>query len=306
MAFNQFLDMRSEDHPIQGRREGHMPLTPLRNGLLWVGMITVGTGSEPARLTANFDTGSLDTMLSSPQYESTQSRTAHHTGETFQTEYLDGTIAEGTVVLDTVSVAGLLARDAAIGITTASFVPANDFQALVGMASMMPLCLSALRRPGLIPSLGTLHLSIGVRYFGLQQSFPSLGECMWTCSFSISGVAQVQSALVDTGTSLIFGPYRLVADIITAAGMSIHFDDGHLYGVYHTDGPTPSVSISIAGLNVVLSAESLAFRIRGPLTVAAIAGSDGLNGWWVLGDTFLQNVYAVFDAEEQRMGFAPH
>ena len=95
-------------------------------------------------------------------------------------------------------------------------------------------------------------------------------------------------------------------NVLTAAGMETRTEGGLLYGAYHTDGPTPYVAINIAGLNLVLSGESLAYRNDGPLTIAGIAGRHGMDGWWVLGDTFLQNVYAVFDAEGKRMGFAPH
>ncbi|KAL9932357.1 hypothetical protein V8E36_008836 [Tilletia maclaganii] len=322
-----FRNKRAADSLLVKRTEGEVPLIPVRNGILWTGMIRVGTGRGQAWLTANFDTGSMDVIVNPGQFDHASSTTAQATGETFRIAYLDTTSAQGDIILDSVSVAGLQAANVAIGVATASNVWSRDVQSVVGLALMDPH-ISALRRPGLLPALvaqgslkriifgfglwkdGGARLDIGhiPPHFEGQISWTPLTELShgkWMFQFAISGVAAIQTALVDTGTTLMVGPYRLVYDVITAAGMSFHIQDWNLYGVYLTEGPTPYVSISIAGLDLVLSAESLAHQTHGALTISGIVGKEGMNGW-ILGDTFLQNVYAFFDADAQRMGFAPH
>ncbi|KAL9933561.1 hypothetical protein V8E36_007737 [Tilletia maclaganii] len=322
-----FLDNQPEQL-FQKRRTGHLPLTPVRDGELWAGMISIGAERHQTWLAARFDTGATDTVINPGQYDYARSRSSRRTGEFFRLTFSDHTQAQGKVILDTVAVGDLEARHVAIGIVMISTVNVVDYQSIVGMASMVPPALSALRLPGLIPSLmaqGSLQRHVfcfglwkdeGARldlghiaqqYRGQIAWTPVVetGYRMWLTTFAISGVAEPQTGFVDTGTSLIVGPYRAVYDVIVAAGMSLHVQDGQVYGVYLTDGPTPHVSISIAGLDVVLSADSLAYRVRGALTVAGIVGREGLDGWWLLVDTFLQSVYVVFDAEGQRIGFAP-
>ncbi|KAL9932356.1 hypothetical protein V8E36_008835 [Tilletia maclaganii] len=304
-----------------------MRLAPVRHGVLWVGLINVGTGRGQTQLTANFDTGAIDTIIHPGQYPFLASSSARYTGKVFQLEYSDGTTAQGRVMLETVSLARLQALDVAIGDSTISTVNADESQAIVGMASLMPPGVSALRRPGLIPTLfaqgsierrlvcfglwkdETARLDIGhiaPMYRGRISWTPVLNPeyGIWASSFAISGVAEPQVAIVDTGTSLIIGPYELVFRVIIAAGLLPYEQDGHIHGMYPTNGPRPFVAIHIAGLQFVLTADSLAYQEDGAFTIVGIVGKQGQSGWWVLGDVFLQNVYAVFDTEGRRIGFA--
>ncbi|KAL9933697.1 hypothetical protein V8E36_007355 [Tilletia maclaganii] len=324
-----FLDKRSEANRTAKRTDGETSLIPVRGSVAWVGMIVVGTGRGQAPVTAKFDTGALDLIVHHGQYDYSRSTYAEHTGNSFELAYSDGTRAEGRVMLDTVFVADLVAFNLAIGDATTSTVNAYDYQAVVGMTTLVRPEVSALRRPGLIRTLYAqrsierklfcfglwkvedARLDIGhiaPQYRGLMSWThilnPQFG--MWTAPFLITGVEVVQTAVVDTGTRLVIGPYDLVFNVITAAGMGIRQHDGQLYGTYPTNGPRPYVAISIAGLNVVLSDDSLKYQYHEELTVAGIVGKRDMDGWWILGATFLQNVYAVFDADRLRMGFALH
>ncbi|KAL9932334.1 hypothetical protein V8E36_008813 [Tilletia maclaganii] len=323
---NHFLDARSED--IEKRTEGELPLTPVLHRAVWVGMISIGNGRGQARLTAKFDTRVVDTIVHHG-YDRRRSRGSRDTGATFEIDYLDSNRAEGRVVLDSVFVAGLEAHNFAIGAATASTVNPDDGDVIVGMASLMSSQTSAFRRPGLIPTLlaqhaiqhnlfgfglwkdGGARLDIGhtpTEYRGRIAWIPILNPefGMWTAPFAISGVEGLQIGVVDTGSRMIVGPYELVRNVIIFAGMVDHDQDGQVHGMYHELGPRPYVSINIAGLDVVLSAESLAYETREDLTLASIVGKENMGGWWLLGDTFLQNVYAIFDGDRQMLGFAPH
>ncbi|KAL9932340.1 hypothetical protein V8E36_008819, partial [Tilletia maclaganii] len=327
---DHFLDTRSEKALSEKRQSGEMPLTPIRDGAMWIGWISVGTGRGQARLSAKFDTGAVDTILHRGHYDRRNSRTAQDTRETFQIDYVDGSRVQGRVVLDSVFVAGLEAHDVAVGDAITSLVSPNGFEVIVGMASLTSSSqTSAFRRPGLIPTLlaqhaiqhnlfgfglwkdGGARLDIGhtpTEYRGRIAWIPILNPefGMWTAPFAISGVEGLQIGVVDTGSRMIVGPYELVRSVIIAAGMEVQEQDGQVHSMYQEDGPRPYVSINIAGLNVVFSAGSLAYETREHLTFAGIVGQRDMDGWWLLGDTFLQNVYAIFDGDRQMLGFAPH
>ncbi|KAL9932931.1 hypothetical protein V8E36_008186 [Tilletia maclaganii] len=323
---NHFLDARSEE--IEKRTETEVPLIAIPHRAVWVGMISIGNGPGQGRLTAKFDISSVQTVVHHGQYDRRYSLTARNMGTPFEMIYIDGNRARGRVVLDSVYVEGLEADDVALGVATESTVSPDDCDVIVGMASLRSSHASALGRFGLVPTLlaqhsieynllgfglwkhGGAHLDIGHipseyrdRISWTPVLNPELG--VWKASFVISGVGGAQIGVVDTGSSVIVGPRELVRDVILAAGMGLYEQDGRTYGTYNELGPRPRVSINIAGLNVVLSAESLAHGTREGLTVACIIGVQNTGGRWLLGTTFLQNVYAVFDGDHQMLGFVP-
>ncbi|KAL9931808.1 hypothetical protein V8E36_009358 [Tilletia maclaganii] len=321
------FDKRTQERRVHEGVPGRLPLSVVQDGVVWVGLVEIGTGPGRVERTATFDTGSVDLILHPGQYDPSTSTTAERTGETFSLVYGDGSSANGEVILDSVTVAGLEARNVAIGNALESTI-GGDCQAIVGMASMMmPLSMAALRRPGLMTALmeqgairrnvfglglwrdGSAHLDLGhipSQYRGKISWTPifSPEDGMWACYFGISGLPQTQIALVDTGTSLIIGPKELVRHVMTVAGLQVTEVGDSIRGVYRSDGPTPYIPLIIAGRTFVLSAESLAFRQYDQMTVAGIVGKPDRH-YWLLGDAFLQNVYAVFDADHKRMGFAP-
>ncbi|KAL9932337.1 hypothetical protein V8E36_008816 [Tilletia maclaganii] len=273
--------------------------------------------------------GALDTIIHHGQYTAVRSQSATFPGQTFRLAYNDGTWALGRVVLDTVTVADLTAHHVAVGDAISSTVPADNYQSVVGMASLMQSSNTVLRRTGLIAALTDQGLMPKKLFcFGLWQGgsgrldlghtaqpyrdhiswtavlHPEYG--LWAAHFTISGVEDVQIAVVDTGTRMLIGPYGLVKDVITAAGIEPLEQNGQIYGMYLPIEPTPRIAITIAGLEVVLSAASLAYESYSNLIFVGIIGKQDMDGWWILGHTFLQNVYAAFDAEGQLLGFAPH
>ncbi|KAL9938433.1 hypothetical protein V8E36_003056, partial [Tilletia maclaganii] len=249
-------------------------------------------------------------------------------GANFQIQYHEGTYAEGRVVFESVYVAGLRARHVAIGAATRSTVSPDDCDVIVGMASLMSPETSALRQPGLVPTMlaqGSIEHNLFA--FGLWKdrearldighipaeyldriswtpvTHPQLG--MWTVRFTISGVDGVQIGVVDTGSRMIVGPYRRVRRMFIHADMEMREENGRVFGQYHELGSQPYFVINIAGLNVVLNGDSLAYGTFEDLTVAGIVGQQNLGNWWLLGAPFLQNVYAVFNGNLRMVGFAP-
>ncbi|KAL9938315.1 hypothetical protein V8E36_002938 [Tilletia maclaganii] len=324
MGFKDDVDTRSGQGLLQERTNGRMRLTPINGGMAWTGTISVGTGAGRVLLAANFDSGFRDLIVLPCQYDPARSTSAQQTGQTFEMTFMDGNNAQGSVILETVRIAGLESSNFPIRHATTSTLNSDEFQAIVGMALVVTQ-----GQRGLIPTLtGQGRLQRNLFGFGLWRDAGARldlgavprqyqGQISWTdaviperdfwrCEFGISGVEETQLALLDTGESMIVGPMELVRTVFVQAGIQTLERDGVLYGFYRSDGPTPYVAINIAGVNIVLSAQSLAYNSRRGITYAGIVGKRGTQGWWVLGGTFFQNVYAIFDGERQRIGFAPH
>ncbi|KAL1884317.1 hypothetical protein VTK73DRAFT_11 [Phialemonium thermophilum] len=107
-------------------------------------------------------------------------------------------------------------------------------------------------------------------------------------------------AYIDTGTSYVFGPPDDVAalhKLIPGATSS----DGVTYTV-----PCDSnldISVSFSGVEYAISSKDW-LSGRGEQCTSNIFGHAVVRNAWLLGDLFLKNVYAVFDADQSRIGFA--
>ncbi|KAL6400801.1 Aspartic-type endopeptidase ctsD [Ilyonectria robusta] len=107
---------------------------------------------------------------------------------------------------------------------------------------------------------------------------------------------------IDTGTSFIFGP----GDSVT----SLH---SLIPGAYSSDNTTWTVpcdsdknlTIGFSGVNYVISPKDwISPKSKSGTCTSNIYGHEVVKGAWLLGDTFIKNVYAVFDKDERRIGFA--
>jgi len=98
------------------------PLTNF-NGQIWWGTVYVGT--PPVAFTVDFDTGSCDFIIpglgckgcnqGATQYNPGASSTSVALGETFETEYGDGSYVSGPLYNDTVVIVGLAATRQTFG-----------------------------------------------------------------------------------------------------------------------------------------------------------------------------------------------
>lgn len=107
-------------------------------------------------------------------------------------------------------------------------------------------------------------------------------------------------AYIDTGTSFIFGPEALVKklhDIIPGSSTS----DGTTYTV-PCDSDKP-VIVTFSGVDYEISPKDwISPKSNGGLCTSNIYGHEVVKGAWLMGDTFLKNVYAVFDKDKRRIG----
>lgn len=107
-------------------------------------------------------------------------------------------------------------------------------------------------------------------------------------------------AYLDTGTSYCFGPASDVAAIhklIPGAASS----DGVTYTAPCTSNLTLTVSFS--GVSYTISSKDwLSAPSSSGVCTSNIYGHEVVDGSWLLGDLFLKNVYAVFDADKVQIG----
>ena len=104
--------------------------------------------------------------------------------------------------------------------------------------------------------------------------------------------------------SLAYGPPSDVDAVYRAAGGQ-PLGDG--YYTFPCNSP-PVISFNWGGANWDISSKNI---VRGPtespgMCYGALVGLDlGLpDGAWLLGDTFMKNVYTVFSFDETAVGFA--
>ncbi|KAH7319669.1 putative aspartic-type endopeptidase [Stachybotrys elegans] len=117
-----------------------------------------------------------------------------------------------------------------------------------------------------------------------------------------AGVGGVRS-YIDSGTSYAFGPQRLVEQLHRT-----------IPGANSTDGRTWTVpcdtedelAFTFSGVDYKISTRDwVSPRNSNGVCTSNIYGFEVVSGAWLLGDTFLKNVYAVFDMDKRRIGFAP-
>jgi len=121
------------------------------------------------------------------------------------------------------------------------------------------------------------------------------GESMKACNW-LTGCEMV----VDTGTSVIAGPPKAVSKLLSKIG-NVTADCSNVHTL-------PTVTFTIGGTDFPLGPEYYVLRQPTPTgQFECLLGIEGINAGvpiWILGDPFLRKYYTVWDADQQRVGFA--
>ena len=172
----------------------------------------------------------------------------------------------------------------------------------------------ALTKAGAVTSkVFTFTLSTGSSRLYLGGVDPNAGtptyvsvdssQGFWGATSSING--RSTSSIVDTGTSLIVAPTSFAQSFFSSlSGVQTFTQDGTLYGAYDCNSP-PSVTYKFGSFSKKLSAASETFGTTtdGQCVLSLVGQDTGLNAV-IAGDSFLQNVHAVFDRASSRLGFS--
>ncbi|KAJ6630108.1 acid protease [Mycena sp. CBHHK59/15] len=297
----------------------------------WAGTISIGTPAQ--KFLIDFDTGSADlwvpsssctssTCSSKSKFKASSSSTAVKKSGTFSISYGDGSTVSGPIYTDTVTVAGVKATKQYLSpVTTLSSSFANDpIDGILGLA--FPAISNLNENPffNTADADGTVNAnqfgfylasSGSELYLGGTDSDKYNGDIEYQDVDTSTGFWQITGAtakvgsstavsgfetIIDSGTTIAYGPPSAVQSLWAQVPGSVLFDSTN--DCLQLGGSDWAVSTANINLGQTESGSSDC--------VGAIAAQDlGLGtNVWLLGDTFMKNVYSVFDFDQEAVGFA--
>ncbi|KAG8739688.1 Type I transmembrane sorting receptor [Ceratobasidium sp. 428] len=309
---------------------------------LWAGTIGIGTPAQSFLI--DFDTGSADLWVPSSsctssgcaphsKYKSTSSSTSSKKSGTFSISYGDGSTASGPIYSDTVTVAGLSVTGQYFSPVTSesSSFSSDPSDGIMGLAFSSissigaPTYIENLYSQGKIssPVFGFRLASSGSelylggadtsKYTGTITYASLTSKTYWLTSGSAGAggtTAYTGPMIIDSGTTLVVGPTSSVSSFWSKIGgkacsTSVCGTSG--YYTFPCSSP-PSVSFTLGGRSFPISPNDInlgSTDSSGKTCVGAIVGTSGVpDNAWIVGDTFMKNVYTVFDEANSRVGFA--
>ncbi|KAI0630205.1 protease [Trametes polyzona] len=333
-----YSEMHSSDNAHEKRQKE--PLVNEGGDQYWAGNIQIGTPGKTFFI--DFDTGSSDLWVPSnncttncngkDKYNPSSSSTSSRKSGTFSIQYGDGSKVSGPVFTDTVSVAGITVKNQYFSsVNTLSAMFGNE--ALDGILGMAFPSLSNLRQSPFFNSAKSQGaVKNGVFAFKLAKSGSELylggtDTSLYTGSIEYHGVTgsgfwqianaklslgskSVQSnfqTIIDSGTTIIYGPPSQVANFYKSIPGSKVYDSKNGFYSFPCNSVPSNVAFSWGGKQWTISAANFNFgRVTSTLCIGAIAGQDlGLgSNTWLLGDSFMKNVYSVFSFDQNAVGFA--
>ncbi|KAJ1302026.1 hypothetical protein OPQ81_000861 [Rhizoctonia solani] len=310
---------------------------------LWAGTITIGTPGQSFLIDFDTGSSDLWVPSSSctssgcsthNKYSSSKSSTSSKKSGTFSISYGDGSTASGPIYSDTVTVAGLSATGQYFSPVTSesSSFSSDPSDGIMGLAFSSissigaPTFIENLYSQGKIsaPTFGFRLASSGselylggadtTKYTGTITWAPLTSKTYWltTGSSSVGSTVGYSGAMIiDSGTTLVVGPTSSVsawwAKVPGAGTCSTSVCGASGYYTYPCSSP-PSVSFTFNGRKFSVSANDFNLGTTdnsGTTCVGAIVGTSGVpDNAWIVGDTFMKNVYTVFDESNSRVGFA--
>ncbi|KAH9923776.1 protease [Epithele typhae] len=309
---------------------------------LWAGIVGVGTPQQ--NFNVDFDTGSADLWIPSAnctttdcaqkaQYHPERSSTSQrHDNEFGRIRYQDGSTASGSIFTDTVTVAGISVKNQGF----AAVDSISDELAHRPIDGVIGLGYPALAKMGQTPFINNAraqgsikHAEFGLRITDttseLEIGFQSGDKCTddpevhpvtgesgyWQISNGMLGrglhvYAHDFSAVIDSGTTLIYGPPADVAKFYKSVEGAELWDESNGFYSFPCDEAPSDAHFQFDQGWRTISAENFNFgQIDETTCIGAIVGRDmGLGKkTWVLGDSFLKNVYAAFSFETNEVSF---
>ncbi|KAF7797804.1 hypothetical protein EIP86_009009 [Pleurotus ostreatoroseus] len=321
------------------RATGTVPLTDEEQDLEWAGPVSIGSPAQA--FVIDFDTGSSDLWVPSSScsscsgkhvYTASKSSTSSKKSGTFEIEYGDGSTVSGPIYTDTVTVGGLTVSGQYFSpVTTLSDEFTDDpADGILGLA--WPSISNLGQTPFFNNAADKGTASAGVFAFKLASSGSELflggtdsskfsgsveahsidtstGFWQATGGKAVAGSKTTSSnfdTIIDSGTTIMYGPPSAVKSFYAAISGTGVYDSSEGYYYYPCDS-LPTVGFSWGGKTwAITDANFNLGEVSSGRCVGALAGQDlGLgNNVWLLGDSFMKNVYTVFSVDDATVGFA--
>jgi len=318
------------------------PLADELQNTEWAGNITIGT--PPQSFLVDIDTGSSDLWVTSSsctssqcskkkKYDAQQSSTATETPNTLSIGYGDGSSVSGPVYQDTVNVAGVNVQKQFFSPVTnlSSDFATDPTDGLLGLAfpslsamKQSPFFTTAVQSGAVKDATFSIFLDPedSELYLGGVNTARFTGDLEWNEVDSSSGFWQLPnanalvngtvvvsgfSAIIDSGTTLMYGPPAVVQEIYAnVEGSQLEDESAGLYSFPCMNEPKLEFSWSGKAWPIASYIFNIGSTTNSTTTcIGALAGRDmGLgNGTWILGDAFMRNVYSAFSLDKQAIGF---
>ncbi|KAJ7079971.1 acid protease [Mycena belliarum] len=318
-------------------------LIDLENDVEWAGTISIGTPAREFLIDFDTGSADLwvpsaactsVTCEAKSKFNANLSSTAEAQVEKFSILYGDGSSVLGPVYTDTVTVAGIQATKqyfSAVTTLSASFA-ADPIDGVLGLAfpaisnlNHSPFFNTAKAEGSLaVNQFGfCLAANNSELYLGGTNAKKFVGDIEYHAIDTTTGFWQLTTAevkvgsatavagietIIDSGTTIMYGPPAAVKEVYAKVAGSALYDAANGYYSYPCDS-APEIAFNWGGADWAISAANFNLgktEEGSKLCVGALAGQDlGLGaGVWLLGDSFMKNVYTAFDFELKAVGFA--
>ncbi|KAI0272452.1 aspartic peptidase domain-containing protein [Gloeopeniophorella convolvens] len=271
-------------------------------------------------------------------YDPTQSSTSSDIHKSFQLKFGDGSSVQAEAYEDVVSVAGMPAIAQALGVSstysTGFGIPSFPPDGLLGLGFPsiskfgQPPVFNTLIAEGILnaPAFGVYLADSGGELFlggtnpNLYQGgftfVPVTKEAYWQVTLDEITVddrpvlLSTFPVIIDTGTTLLVGPPQEVAAVYAQIPGALPYVREIANGLYTIPCDfNYTLALTFGGRS--FSIDPSTFN-QGPADdtpgrcFAGLAFDPDLTleGFWIIGDVFLRNVYTVFDAGSSHVGFA--
>uniref|UniRef100_A0A8C6E2A5 Peptidase A1 domain-containing protein n=1 Tax=Moschus moschiferus TaxID=68415 RepID=A0A8C6E2A5_MOSMO len=316
---------------------------PLRNYLdiSYVGVITIGTPPQEFRVI--FDTGSADLWVPSVSCVSEACRThntfKHENSSTFKNMNKHVTIYYGSGTVraflgsDTVRIGNFVSLNQLFGLSLEEYgFDGAPFDGVLGLAfpsisikGTIPIFDNMWSQGAFSEPVFAFYLSknkmegSALMFGGVDHRFYR-GELNWvpvtqtrhwqismnriSMNGNVVACSRGCQALVDTGTSLIYGSTDEANNINKL--LNAHLDNSEYVVSCDAMRTLPPFIFNINGIDYPLPAEAYIFKDKNICFSVFQGGLESTSpGNWLLGDVFLREYFAVFDRKNEKVGLAP-
>jgi len=111
------------------------------------------------------------------------------------------------------------------------------------------------------------------------------------------------TAIVDSGTSFITGPEKVITDLAKSVGAKAA-PTGQFFMDCSKVKDMPDVTFDIAGHDYTLEGKDMVIESQGYCILAMMVLDIPHGPKWILGDVFMRKYYTMFDMENKQVGFA--
>uniref|UniRef100_A0AAX7SYD5 pepsin A n=1 Tax=Astatotilapia calliptera TaxID=8154 RepID=A0AAX7SYD5_ASTCA len=277
---------------------------------------TISIGTPPQSFSVIFDTGSSNLWVPSVycnssacenhnQFNPSQSSTFQWGDQSLSIQYGTGSMT-GLLGSDTVEVGGISVAKQVFGLseTEASFMTYMQADGILGLP-IFSVYLSGNSEQGSEVVFGGTD---STHYTGTITWIPLSSATYWQInmdSVTINGQTVACSggcqAIIDTGTSQIVGPTTDINNLNSWVGASTDQSGDAIVNCQNIPS-MPDVTFTLNGNAFTVPASAYVSQSSSGCMTGF--GQGGTMQLWILGDVFIREYYAVFNAQSQNIGLA--